>query len=207
METKVTATSVRNKEKSKQRLLDAVGKLLKSKGYSALKVNDIAATAGLDKKLIYKYFGGMDQLIDEYIQAQDFWSNVDYREGSEADGGLAFTKEMFHAQFDYVHKNKAFQKLILWGLSEQRKSLKQLTDTQEANGELLFEKIIEPHFGNKTRQFRAISAIMVAGLYHLNLFANVNGSVFCGIDIKNKTDREEIKKAVSFLLEQTYKEL
>ncbi|RYF76746.1 MAG: TetR/AcrR family transcriptional regulator, partial [Cytophagaceae bacterium] len=52
------ATPVRNKEKSKQRLLDAVGKLLKSKGYAALKVNDIAATAGLDKKLIYKYFGG-----------------------------------------------------------------------------------------------------------------------------------------------------
>lgn len=207
METKAAATSVRNKEKSKQRLLDAVGKLLKSKGYRALKVNDIAATAGLDKKLIYKYFGGMDQLIDEYIQAQDFWSNVDYREGTEVDGGLAYTKEMFHAQFDYVHKNKAFQKLILWGLSEQRKSLKQLTDAQEANGELLFEKIIEPYFGSKTQQFRAVAAILIAGLYHLNLFANVNGSVFCGIDIKNKTDREEIKKAVSFLLEQTYKEL
>lgn len=199
--------TVRNKEKSKQRLLDAVGKLLKSKGFTALKVNDIAATAGLDKKLIYKYFGGTDQLIDEYIQAQDFWSNVDYREGSEADGGLTFTKEMFQAQFDYVYKNKAFQKLILWGLSEQRKSLKQLTDIQEANGELLIEKVIEPHFGSKTRQFRAISAILIAGLYHLNLFANANGSVFCGIDIKNKADREEIKKAISFLLDQTYKEL
>ncbi len=199
--------TVRNKEKSKQRLLDAVGKLLKSKGFTALKVNDIAATAGLDKKLIYKYFGGTQQLIDEYIQGQDFWSNVGFPEGAEADGGLSFAKEMLQAQFDYVYKNKSFQKLILWGLSEQRKSLKQLTDVQEANGELLFEHILDPHFGANAKKVRAISAILIAGLYHLNLFANVNGSVFCGIDIKNKEDREEIKQAVSFLLDQTYKEL
>jgi len=200
-------TTVRNKEKSKQRLLDAVGKLLKSKGYPALKVNDIAATAGLDKKLIYKYFGGTQQLIDEYIQGQDFWSNVGFPEGAETDGGLLFAKEMLQAQFDYVYKNKSFQKLILWGLSEQRKSLKQLTDAQEANGELLFEHILDPHFGENAKKVRSIAAILIAGLYHLNLFANANGSVFCGIDIKNKEDREEIKQAVAFLLDQTYKEL
>ncbi|OJV53167.1 MAG: TetR family transcriptional regulator [Bacteroidetes bacterium 43-16] len=208
MEKKPAALPARNKERSKQRLLDAVGKLLKSKGYPALKVNDIATTAGLDKKLIYKYFGGVDQLIDEYIHAQDFWSNVTYDEETDiADGGLAFTKRMLHAQFEYVHKNKAFQKLILWGLSEQRKSLKQLADDQEANGALLFEQITDPYFGNQSRQFRAISAILVAGLYHLNLYPAANGSMFCGIDLKKKEDRAEIQNALSFLLEQTYKEL
>jgi AcrR family transcriptional regulator len=43
----------RNKERSKQQFLDAVGNILKTKGYRYLKVNEIAATAGLDKKLIY----------------------------------------------------------------------------------------------------------------------------------------------------------
>lgn len=61
-------TQVRNKENTKQLFLDAVGELLRTRGFSALKVNDIAATAGLDKKLIYKYFGGRDQLLDQYLK-------------------------------------------------------------------------------------------------------------------------------------------
>ncbi|RTZ46386.1 TetR/AcrR family transcriptional regulator [Chryseobacterium arthrosphaerae] len=50
MERKSAAGSIRNKERSKKKFLDAVGKILKTKGYAGLKVNDIAATAGVDKK-------------------------------------------------------------------------------------------------------------------------------------------------------------
>ncbi|MCH5685732.1 TetR/AcrR family transcriptional regulator [Niabella sp. W65] len=49
MKRKIVEGPIRSKEKSKQKLLNAVGKLLKTKGYTGLKVNDIAATAGLDK--------------------------------------------------------------------------------------------------------------------------------------------------------------
>ncbi len=76
MERKSAAGSIRNKERSKKKFLDAVGKILKTKGYAGLKVNDIAATAGVDKKMIYTYFGGMDGLIDEYIRSQDYWIKV-----------------------------------------------------------------------------------------------------------------------------------
>ena len=65
MERKAVAGNIRNKERSKEKFLEAVGKILETKGYSGLKVNDIAATAGVDKKMIYNYFGGTDQLIDE----------------------------------------------------------------------------------------------------------------------------------------------
>jgi DNA-binding transcriptional regulator YbjK len=199
----------KNREKSKQQLLDAVGKLLRTKGYAALKVNDIAATAGLDKKLIYRYFGSTDQLLDEYVLSQDFWSNVKGEKVpvSITDGGQSFVKEMFHAQFDTVFKNKELQKVLLWRLSQQRSSLKKLADEQEVTGDQLFDGIIEPHFKEKTPNFRAISAIIVSGLYYLNMTTAHNGSIFCGIDMESPDGRNQIKEAVSFLIDQTYEHL
>lgn len=209
MKKKTEKSRERNKDKSKQRFLDAVGKILRTKGHPGLKVNDIAATAGLDKKLIYKYFGGTDQLMDEYIRSQDFWSNVteDKIPLDIDDGGREFAKEMLLQQFDYVFKNKELQKVLLWRLSEQRKSLRKLTELQEENGEALFQGIADPHFGEKAEDFRAVMAILVSGVYYLNLYAAVNGSVFCGIDLKSGEGRNKIQEALSFLVNQSYEKL
>lgn len=209
MERKPVAGSIRNRERSKKKFLDAVGKILTTKGYAGLKVNDIAAAAGVDKKMIYTYFGGLDGLMDEYIRSQDYWSNVSAEAGMPdlSDGGKALTEAMLLQQFDFVASNKELQKLLLWRLSESRRSLTKMTNLQEENGELLFKMISDPHFGEHSQDFRAVMAIMVSGLYYLNLYSEVNGSVFCGIDLNTPDGREKIKKAVSFLVDKTFENL
>ncbi|REC50192.1 TetR/AcrR family transcriptional regulator [Chryseobacterium pennipullorum] len=212
MERKSAAGSIRNKERSKKKFLDAVGKILKTKGYAALKINDIAATAGVDKKMIYTYFGGMDGLMDEYVRSQDYWVKVTSEEVEKMkpladDGGRAFIETMLLSQFDYVYTNKEAQKLLLWSISEPRKSLKKLIDTQEENGEYIFKLMMESHFKDNMEVYRSIMAIMVSGLYYLNMFASVNGSIFCGIDVNTPEGRKNIKKAVSFMVDQTYENL
>lgn len=209
MEKKEAKETGRNKAQTKQRFLDAVEEILVTKGVTALKINSIAKTAGMDKKLIYKYFGGTDELLDEYIQTKDFWSNVKGEKVPDAinDGGLKFVEEMLLSQFEYVAKDKAFQKLLLWRLTEQRESLQKLTDAQEANGETLLQSITDPYFGGQSAQFRAIMAVLIAGTYYLDLYATVNGSVFCGIDLEAEQGRDEIKRALSFLLKSTYRNL
>jgi len=201
--------SIRNKEKSKQKFLDAVGSLIKANGYESLKINDIAMTAGLDKKLIYRYFGGTEQLFDEYIQSQDFWSNV---KGDKVpveinDGGRSFMKNMLLSQFEYVSENKELQKILLWRLSQPRKSLKKLTDDQEESGEKLLTGITDPYFEKNASKFRAISAILVSGMYYLNLYSELNGSIFCGIDLKTEQGRAQIEEALLFLIDQSYDHL
>ena len=199
----------RNKARTKQRFLDAVEEILITQGTAGLKVNDIAKVAGLDKKLIYKYFGSTDQLMDEYIQTKDFWSNVKGEKVPDVitDGGQAFIEEMLLLQFDQVARDKAFQKLLLWRLTEQRESLQKLTVAQEGNGETLLTRITDPHFGSQSSQFRAIMALLIGGAYYLDLYTGVNGSVFCGIDLETESGRNEIRKALSFLLKSTYKDL
>lgn len=206
MEKEKGKTRQRNKNKSKQDLINAVGELLTTKGYSSLKVNNIAATAGLDKKLIYKYFGGTEELLDEYILNQDFWANVTSEKIPQVinDGGKELTKLMLTSQFDFLEKNEELQKILLWSLSEERKSLKNLIETQEKNGEMIFTTITDKFFGEKSREFRAISAIMVSGIYYLNMYAKKNGSVFCGIDLSEEEGKQEIKNAITKMVDKIY---
>lgn len=206
MESKTAADSSRNKEKTKQKFLDAVENILNTRGFSGLKVNDIARTAGLDKKLIYNYFGGKDGLIDTYIRSKDFWSNVQAPENNLPiiDGGKDFSKTMLLSQFDYVFKNRELQKILLWGLIEDRKSLKKLAEDREEVGALLFKGITDPHFGEHAKRYRAIMALLVSGIYYLDIYAATNESTFCGLDLKSKEGRSEIEQALAFLVDKTY---
>jgi len=208
MEEQAKKAHERNKEKTRQRFLAAVGKLLKAKGFSSLKVNDIAAVAGLDKKLIYRYFGSKDQLIDEYLVSVDFWSNV--KEGDAppviTDGGQEFVKQMLAEQFDYVGANEEFQKILLWGLSEKRKSLQNLADEREIAGEVLLQNITDPFFGDKAVNFRASMAIVISGIYYLNMYSASSNSTFCGIDPAKQEGRRDLKIALSGLVDLIYED-
>ncbi|SOD12636.1 TetR/AcrR family transcriptional regulator [Pedobacter xixiisoli] len=206
---KIKPAREKNKEKSKEQFLNAVGEILQTKGYAALKINDVAATARLDKKLIYRYFGGFDQLLDEYVLSKDFWSNVKGEKVPSIieDGGKDFLKQMFQNQFDTLEHNIELQKILLWRLSQQRNSLTKLTKEQENVGEQIFASMVDPHFNGKSETFRAICAILVSGLYYLNMSTAHNSTTFCGIDLEDKKGRNQIKKAIDFIVEQTYDNL
>lgn len=209
MKRKIVDGAIRNKDKSKQKFLDAVGTILKTKGFSALKVNDIAAVAGLDKKLIYNYFGGTDQLIDQYLHSQDYWSSTPYEMDSIdiGNGGRETAKSLLLSQFDYVYQNKELQKIILWGLLENRKSLRRLAEKREKEGEVLLKNVGDPHFGEKALRFRAIMALLVSGSYYLDIYATSHNITFCGLDLRSKEGRDEVKEAMFFIIDRTYFDL
>ncbi|OCK50153.1 TetR family transcriptional regulator [Chryseobacterium sp. CBo1] len=205
MPRKVVQGPIRDKEKTKQKLLNAVGKILKTKGYSGLMVSKIAAVAGFDKKLIYEYFGSTDKLIDEYIKSQDYWSRFELASDTDlSDGGKEMSKIAILNQFENLKKNKELQKILIWEMSESRPILKKLFDQREEVGEELFKNITDPYFGEKSDKFRAIAAILVAGSYHLNMFTAHNATTFCGIDMKSEDGRQKIKTAIEDIIEFAY---
>lgn len=205
MPRKVVQGPIRDKEKTKQKLLNAVGKILKTKGYSGLMVSKIAAVAGFDKKLIYEYFGSTDKLIEEYIKSQDYWSKFELGEDVDlSDGGREMSKLAILNQFENLKKNKELQKILVWEMSESRPILKKLLDQREEVGEELFKNITDPHFGDKAEEYRAITAILVAGIYHLNLYTGHNGVTFCGIEMKTEEGRKKIEKALVDIIDFAY---
>ena len=67
----------RSRQNTEQRILNAVGSILLEQGYPAVGINAIARQAGCDKVLIYRYFGGFDQLLLAFAENTTLWWEVD----------------------------------------------------------------------------------------------------------------------------------
>ena len=67
----------RNRSETEKKLVSAVGAILARDGFRALGVNSIAREAGVDKVLIYRYFGGLHELASAYARSEEFWPSVD----------------------------------------------------------------------------------------------------------------------------------
>ncbi len=59
------------------KLLAAVDALLAEGGVAAVGVNAIAARAGVEKVLVYRYFGGVEGLLTAWAETSDFWPSVE----------------------------------------------------------------------------------------------------------------------------------
>lgn len=193
MSRKIVQGLIRDKAKTKEKLLKAVGEILKDKGYTGLLVSKIATVAGCDRKLIYEYFGDTDKLVKEYLRSKKFWkTSGDFVEDiSSIDEQKQLIKSTLLNQYDYLRNDIELQKLIIWQLSENRLLLKRIAESKEVSREDLFAKTnVESEKG------RAIFAILEAGIIQLSLNESTKASNFCGIDTKSVEGREMIKNAL-----------
>ena len=60
----------RSREPTHRRILDAAYLLFRSKGYARVSVDDIAATATVTKRTLYRHFQSKDAIVREILEAQ-----------------------------------------------------------------------------------------------------------------------------------------
>lgn len=200
---------VYNKEKRKEKLISAVGKILINEGFQNVRVNKVAEVAGVAKNAIYMYFGGLDGLIKAYLHQVDFWQIEKQKmEASNNKELPEITKDfifnLLKADFQYFFNSPEMQKIVLWGISERNKVIRDLTDEREELGEKIFERTDEM-FKNTHVDYRASIAILVSAIYYTVLHVKSNGSTMCGIDMSTKEGKERMFKALEQYLTFIYK--
>lgn len=197
-----------DKLRTKQRLVASVGKVIQKKGYGALTATNIARECGVDKKLVWTYFGGIDKLIGEYIEHKDFWKSaaskvIDNILKQPEKIGKNEIATLLQSQFDSVLKDRILQKILHWELGEKNKLLRAIADEREELGESLFD-IILPDFAGSGVNLRARLAIIIGGIYYLAIHAKSNGSNFCGIDLNLEEGKDMISEAICDLVFEAY---
>jgi AcrR family transcriptional regulator len=209
MTRKATSGPIRDKERTKIKLLNAVGSILKKDGFTGLTVSNVGKKAGVHRKLIYEYFGTMENLVKDYLTSKDYWKiSLDQIDQIIKDSKQDFGKQTAYAllenQFDALMTNEEMRKIIHWGLSEDLNPLRELNKERERLGEELFVRITDDHFKNKDKNIRAIEGLLIGGIYYLTLQAKMSGETMCGIDINKDEGREEIKKTLKQIIEWAY---
>ena len=209
MARKITDGPVRNKERTKANLITALGEILKEKGFSGISAQSVAYEAKVDRRLIYDYFGGLEGLVRVYLNNKDYWKiNANDVDGiiqtAREDAGKTLAYNVLEDQFNSLIGNEEMRRIITWGLSEKSPVLNELDLKRENIGELVLSEVMEKHFAHSDKNFRAMYAILMGGVYYLTLHAKMQENTFCGIDIQQAEGQEKIKKALRQFIELIY---
>lgn len=73
----------RDRQATEKRILRAVGRILAEKGFREFGINAVARQARVDKVLIYRYFGGLPELLTAYAKAGTYWPTVEEVAGDD----------------------------------------------------------------------------------------------------------------------------
>lgn len=197
-----------DKSRTMSKLIQAVGIVLEKKGYTGLTIANIASTAGVDRKLISVYFGSVDLLIETYIKGKDYWveATVAAEETLAKSSDVSsrfFLETLLLEQIDQFTLNEEMQKVVLWQISEKSDIMSHVTQSREKMSSLFFP-YSDKELAGKDVDLRAVSSLLVAGIYYLVLHTKTTDSTFCEINLTTEEGIDRIKNAVKFILKQTY---
>ena len=173
---KIDKIKKRDRERTKGKILKAVGEVIEQFGTEKVGVNLIARTAGVNKVLIYRYFDSVDGLMEQYVKSGEYASTAgdDYIDNIEpinpVDRGKAMTDLMLTFLKD-LRDRKATRDLLRWEIGTGKSML---SDTRNDVANRLLMKIGDlPNFGDT----RALMAFLTAGIYYMTIAADFRGTM------------------------------
>jgi len=194
-----STTRTRDRAATEERILAAVGEVLARDGFAALGVNAIAKQAGVDKVLIYRYFGGLPELLRTWGASGRFWPRVADLLGDQPQALLDLPLAERYARFfhHFIDELRA-RPLTLEVLAAEVVERNELTAILEAEREVWGEEAFRVLGGPALAavpHMRGITLLLVAGVQHLALRSRKIQS-FGGVDLRSEDGWESLKRAI-----------
>jgi AcrR family transcriptional regulator len=194
-----SSTAERNREQTSARILAAVGEVLARDGFGGVGVNAIAKQAGVDKVLIYRYFGGLGELLESWVRSGQFWPDVDELLGDDPAAFLALpTPERFARFIEHFIDSLRARPLTLEILAAEvleRNPLTAILETQrEEWGERASQLLGGEDFARHP-EWRGLTLLLVAGVQYL-LLRSRKIRIFGGIDLRSDAGWDELKMSL-----------
>jgi AcrR family transcriptional regulator len=190
----------RDRLATRQRVLAAVGRLLAREGFSSLGVNAVAREAGVDKVLIYRYFGGLEALLGAWGRTIAFGSGApsagDAAPASASAGDRAAS--FLSAYASDVRAHPEALEVMRWELVEDNVLTRQLAEVREAAGFAELRRLGLPRSKAKALDLPAMAAVLTAGILHLALRAR-SAPEWLGIPLRTGKGWTRIERAAGRL--------
>jgi AcrR family transcriptional regulator len=190
----------RNKEETKSRILQAVGKLLAESGFNSLGINAIAREAGVDKVLIYRYFTDLPTLLQTFGQDGDYLSSTGVPPNFDE---LESLPELLSHALIYFQKElrdrPITQEIILWDLLEDNELTQELVNVREqtriARTKYFYDKFDIPADQDVT----ALMTILGCGITYL-ILRSKNKPTYAGLDFSTEAGWKRLESIVSKII-------
>ncbi|MDY6205693.1 MAG: TetR/AcrR family transcriptional regulator [Prevotella sp.] len=195
---------MKDRELTEKKILEAVGNIIENDGFESIGVNAIAQKAGISKMLIYRYFGGVDELVAQYLLRKDYWANTDIGIIKPYDIGGSL-KRLFREQIIRLRSDITLKRLHRWELSTENESIRRLREMREHNGRNLV-KIISQLTNVQNSEVASLASIISASISYLVLMEEQN-PIYNGIDLQSNEGWEQIVKGIDLIIDLWIKDV
>lgn len=155
----------KSRAETTDKILQALGRVLSRDGVRGVGINAVAREAGVDKVLIYRYFGGMEELLRTFAEQKEIWPSESELEGGDGDGALPAEVLVRYARALRARPNT--QEILRWELLERNELTDSIAELRGQLGARILARI--PKDGS--RDLSAIATLACAGLTYLALRA------------------------------------
>jgi AcrR family transcriptional regulator len=204
--TDVLAGPGRDRSATSARILKAALELLAEVGFQNFGVNAVARRAGCDKQLIYRYYGGMDGLVDAIGVDLARW--MEEKMPIENGQGFMLTygdliEHMMMLFMRALRDDPLTRRIIAWEVSENSPQVRRLSDARSKALGLWIERVRGKMPPPKGIDHLAINAMLLASVQHVVL-AGVSARRFAGLELASEKDWDRIAQAVRKLVRGVY---
>jgi AcrR family transcriptional regulator len=200
------APVIRSRSATSARILKAACELLAESGFQNFGVNAVARRAGCDKQLIYRYFGGMDGLVDAIGVELAGW--VEARMPETGGGGFLLTYGDFVERFlllflEALRGDPLMKKIIAWEVSENSPQVRRLSEARGKALAIWMERVKGGLQPPKGLDPPVLNALLIGAVQHMVLSGEAAGR-FAGIGLQSAKDWDRVAQSVRKLVRGVY---
>lgn len=206
MPSEPAAPRPRNRDETRAAILRAAQELLVDEGFFGFGINALARRSGHDKQLIYRYFGGLDGLVDALGEALATWVATRLEPVLTTPPGPTYAdliESVLTAYLQALRSDSLMQRLVAWELSDPSPHVRRMAD-QRARG---LADLVTRLRGDRTPppgcDAPALNAALIAAVQHLVLAGATSGR-FTGLPLATDTDWDRARAALVRLVRAAY---
>ena len=190
----------RDRDATRARLMEAAERLIVREGLVGCGVNAIAHEAGVDKVLIYRYFGGATALLSEVIASRGAWPRPNTVESSTGHGAGSCLAAKLVDQARDIRARPLARRALAWEAAGHASA-----DVSEAIGRepataRVVAELRSAHASLPSQlDLEAVTALVAAGLVSLAVRGDA-AVPFFGIDASNDAHWRRVEKAATMML-------
>jgi AcrR family transcriptional regulator len=188
--------AIRDRAQTRRRIVEAVGRILARQGFRGVGINAIAREAGVDKVLIYRYFGNIDELLKAFAAESGFWPETVELLGEEPEtlstADLACRALIRYARWLRAHPFTL--EIMRWELQADNSLVRALVRHREA----FIKRVFEAFHHRPGVDLPAFSSILTGGITYMALRTRC-AEPYNGLRLDSDSDWARIEAALERL--------
>ena len=186
----------RNRAKTTQRIVEALEEVIAERGLEGVGVNRVAEKASVSKVLIYRYFGGMEGLLEYYVKMGKLFPIFSpavldqIRPLHDSDVARIWYRQVIQT-YRYFRTFKAAREVLKASVIENDSIAESTAKAQDEE----MTRLVEQLSFVKGADTQAISAVVLGAMTYLTIMAQ-NDRTMISIDLRSEEGWGRIESAV-----------